>query len=317
LSASTELLVLVDADNVFPARLQPVLDLLGIQSLQRHIVAAGSPTALARLRWPAATKLEPATGWQRADLVLAAAYAPSEVPLLLITGDGDFGLLAANHPGPVLVVSGAPSGRLRAAAATIDPAVDGLHAMQEWLEAIGSRPIPPLWTPRLQLRPQSPADAERLDELFDDPEVRCLRRRTPAERGQAVAAEASYQAERGFSRFTVLRRSDDQIIGFTGLHPWQGAEDIAIGWRLGRAYWGNGYATEAATAVLGYGLSIRGLRRVLSVAYQDDTASIRVIQKLGMQLEAELEIHGRDAYRYAIGRSQPRPSGPTVDRAAP
>jgi hypothetical protein len=56
--------------------------------------------------------------------------------LVLVTGDGDFALLAARHAGPVLVISGAPSARLRQAATVVDPALDGLHPIEVWLDAV-------------------------------------------------------------------------------------------------------------------------------------------------------------------------------------
>jgi hypothetical protein len=56
---------------------------------------------------------------------------------VLITGDGDFGLLAARHPGPVLVISGAASGRLRGGATVVDPALEGLAPIEAWLREVG------------------------------------------------------------------------------------------------------------------------------------------------------------------------------------
>jgi hypothetical protein len=124
--------VLVDADNVAPQRITPVLTLLdGVAEVR--ITASGRQDALARVDWPAGAELLEHEGWQRADLALAEAYSPTDGPLLLITGDGDFGLLATRHPGPVLVVSGAPSGRLRDGTTVVDPAVDGLAPIQAWL----------------------------------------------------------------------------------------------------------------------------------------------------------------------------------------
>ena len=105
--------VLVDADNVAPPRLAPVLELLAGSSDEVHLSASGRREALDRLSWPPSAELLPTAGWQRADLALAEAYRPSTDPLVLVSGDGDFGLLASRHPGPVLVVSGAASGRLR------------------------------------------------------------------------------------------------------------------------------------------------------------------------------------------------------------
>ncbi len=129
--------ILVDADNVLPSRVQPVLD-LAHRVTRTRITASGSGAALLRVEWPAGTELIAQTGWQRADLALAAAYRPTADPLLLITGDGDFGLLAARHPGPVLVVSGAASARLREGTTVIDPAADGVGAIADWIATYAS-----------------------------------------------------------------------------------------------------------------------------------------------------------------------------------
>lgn len=129
--------VLVDADNVAPPRLAPVLDLLARVVDEVQLSASGRTQALDRLSWPDGAQLLPTSGWQRADLALASAYRPSTDPLVLISGDGDFGLLASRHPGPVLVVSGAASGRLRDAATVVDPAADGLAPIMAWLGHYG------------------------------------------------------------------------------------------------------------------------------------------------------------------------------------
>ncbi|MGH8859721.1 MAG: hypothetical protein ACRDVG_00540 [Jatrophihabitantaceae bacterium] len=129
--------VLVDADNVAPPRLAPVLTLLADVTDEVHLTASGRGSALDRLRWPAGAELIATTGWQRADLALAEAYRPSDDPLVLVSGDGDFGLLAARHPGPVLVVSGAPSGRLRDATTVVDPAAEGVAPIRAWLRHHG------------------------------------------------------------------------------------------------------------------------------------------------------------------------------------
>lgn len=127
--------VLIDADNVGPPRLQPVLTVLAEVSDELDVIASGRPQALARVTWPATATLLAHTGWQRADLALADAYRPSNEPLILISGDGDFGLLTSRHPGPVLVISGAASGRLRDGTTVIDPATEGLTPIRAWLRA--------------------------------------------------------------------------------------------------------------------------------------------------------------------------------------
>jgi hypothetical protein len=124
--------VLVDADNVDPVRTGAVLAALA--GAETEVVVAGHPRALARTAWPEAATVVAAAGWQSADLVLAAAYRPSEDPLVLVSGDGDFGLLVGRHNGPVLVVSEAASYRLVGGRVTVvDPAIDGVEPLRQWV----------------------------------------------------------------------------------------------------------------------------------------------------------------------------------------
>ena len=125
--------VLVDADNVDWVRVERVLAALPAGA---SVVAAGHPEAIESVDWPPGAVLLEERGWQKADLALAAAYVPSDDPLLLVTGDSDFALLAARHPGPVLVVSEAPSHRLRAVVPVHDPAVDDPADLRRWIDAV-------------------------------------------------------------------------------------------------------------------------------------------------------------------------------------
>jgi len=127
--------VLVDADNVAPRRLQPVLTLLGTVTDGLRLTASGRRQALGAVSWPQGSVLLTRAGWQRADLALAAAYTPDDEALVLVTGDGDFALLAERHPGSVLVISGAASGRLRDTATVVDPATEGVEPIRLWLTA--------------------------------------------------------------------------------------------------------------------------------------------------------------------------------------
>lgn len=126
--------VLVDADNVDPFRTRALL--AALEGVEAEIVVAGHPRALARTAWPATATVVEAAGWQRADLVLAEAYVPSDDPLVLVSGDGDFGLLVGRHGGPVLVVSEAASYRL-AGATVVDPALDGVEPLRQWFASVG------------------------------------------------------------------------------------------------------------------------------------------------------------------------------------
>ena len=126
--------MLIDADNVSAPRVAALLRALPADEVE--IVVAGSPRALAGVRWPAQARRTEIEGWQQADLVLMEAYRPGSEGLVLVTGDGDFGMLAATHGGPVLVISDRPAFRLRTAGTVVDPIHDGLDAVRHWFDAV-------------------------------------------------------------------------------------------------------------------------------------------------------------------------------------
>lgn len=126
--------VLVDADNVSAPRIAALLRALPLDEVE--IVVAGSPRALAGVRWPAQARRTQIEGWQQADLVLMDAYRPGSDGLVLVTGDGDFGMLASTHGGPVLVISDRPASRLRAAGTVVDPVHEGADAVRYWFDAV-------------------------------------------------------------------------------------------------------------------------------------------------------------------------------------
>lgn len=92
--------------------------------------------------------------------------------------------------------------------------------------------------------------------------------------------------EEGFGLFAVELLGSGELAGFTGLSvPTYLPEvlpAVEISWRLGRQFWGQGYASEAAHAALEFALQDRGLDRVLAIARVGDSASENVIRKLGM-----------------------------------
>ena len=72
-----------------------------------------------------------------------------------------------------------------------------------------------------------------------------------------------------------------------------------FGWMLGRAYWGRGYATEAATAVRDYGFAEVAFSRLISLIHPANAASIRVAEKLGMAQESTAQTRFGRVLLYA------------------
>jgi RimJ/RimL family protein N-acetyltransferase len=95
----------------------------------------------------------------------------------------------------------------------------------------------------------------------------------------------SYE-ERGYCYFAVETIADGRFIGFIGL-AWQTYEApftpcTDIGWRLDKAAWGRGYATEGAMRCLEYAFHDLGLETIVAVAPQINSPSVNVMQKIGM-----------------------------------
>lgn len=124
----------MDADNLSAPRLRAFLRAVPMAEVEMTV--AGSPRAITDVEWPRRAHVHEIEGWQQADLYLVGAYRPGAEPLVLVTGDGDFGMVAATHGGPVLVISDRPASRLRSAATVVDPVLDGVDAVRRWFDAV-------------------------------------------------------------------------------------------------------------------------------------------------------------------------------------
>jgi len=115
------------------------------------------------------------------------------------------------------------------------------------------------------------------------------------------APHAGHWALRGYGKWAVERRDSGEWIGRVGLwNPpdWPGVE---VGWTLVRAAWGQGYATEAATAAIGWAWANLGCERLVSLIEPGNAASFRVAERLGMQPLPE-ELTGTDLVVYVLER---------------
>lgn len=145
-----------------------------------------------------------------------------------------------------------------------------------------------LRTERLLLRRWRRDDVEPFATMNADPVVmehfpRLLTSGETAEMIRGLEAEFD---ECGFGLWAAERREDHAFIGFIGLHrpAWEAAFTpcVEVGWRLAVPYWGKGYATEGARAVLAYGFESLGLPEIVSFTIAANTRSWHVMEKLGM-----------------------------------
>lgn len=152
-----------------------------------------------------------------------------------------------------------------------------------------------LKTDRLLLRQWRSSDIEPFAAMCADPEVmRYIGSGSTRTFDQTRASIEKFEHEwdeHGFGLFAVERLEDGAFIGFTGLSIPTFLPEIMpaveIGWRLGREYWGLGYATEAAKAVIEFGTEVVGLPPLVCIVQIENAASRRIAEKLGIRLERQ------------------------------
>jgi RimJ/RimL family protein N-acetyltransferase len=141
-------------------------------------------------------------------------------------------------------------------------------------------------TERMLIRPWCDADRAPYHALCRDPEV--MRYLGPlqsrAETDAAIDRMIASQAANGFCFWAVERHEDGALIGFCGLKPGRGPIDgvIEIGWRLGSAHWGQGYAREAASACLDWAWSHLAVASIVAITVEANRRSWGLMERLGM-----------------------------------
>jgi RimJ/RimL family protein N-acetyltransferase len=154
-------------------------------------------------------------------------------------------------------------------------------------------PVPTLHTARLRLRPFDDADADALFALHSN--ARVLRywdasAWTDRVRAERFLAACRQMADEGTgTRLAVDRVRDGGFVGWCSLTRWDPDHRRAsLGYCLDDAAWGHGYATEAAGAVLDWAFDRLDLNRVQAETDTRNTASARVLEKLGFVREGLL-----------------------------
>ena len=146
-----------------------------------------------------------------------------------------------------------------------------------------------LQTDRLILRRFLPEDTDAMVAINADPVVmECFPSTMPGEATLAHLERVnSHWDKNSFGLFAVVIRRTGQMIGFTGLSipPYEtpAAPCVEIGWRMTPTAWGNGYATEAATACLNWGFDELGLSEIVSFTFEGNVRSRKVMERLGMK----------------------------------
>ena len=142
-----------------------------------------------------------------------------------------------------------------------------------------------LETPRLILRSPLPDDVQHFVPLIGDFDVaknlsRVAHPYTNQDGHDFVRRLAEERALGHDYAFCILRKEDEALIGICGVHP---ARAWEIGYWIGKPYWRQGYATEAAERLVAFGFRALGAEHLAAEWFHDNPASGRVLEKLGFR----------------------------------
>jgi RimJ/RimL family protein N-acetyltransferase len=138
-------------------------------------------------------------------------------------------------------------------------------------------------TERLRLHRPVEDDVDALLPLFDAEVVRYLDGKVPDrdDMWRGVCTWIGHWELRGFGMYTWVDKETRAVVGRGGLWFPSGWPQLEVGWTLGRAFWGRGYATEVGRAMLTLGWEALAPPWMCSVIHPDNTASQAVAERLG------------------------------------
>ena len=174
--------------------------------------------------------------------------------------------------------------------------------------------IPTIETLRLRLRPFSLEDADSLYEIFcQEGVLRFFPNPEPPSFDRVerfIRSQLRHWDEHGFGWWAVELKDNARralpedarlsLIGWNGLQYLPDTDEVEVGYLLARAYWGQGLAAEGALPALGMGFEDIQLREIVGIVHPENTASIRVLEKIGMSFTRATAYFGMDVLRYAI-----------------
>ena len=163
-----------------------------------------------------------------------------------------------------------------------------------------------LQTPRLLLEPMREDDVDAMTAHWREPDVRRYLwddELVPKETVEAIIADSMALFENEDIGLWMLRSQDGgKLAGFTGFTVIGDTDDIEINYSIATEFAGQGLATEAAAAAMGYGFHAGGLERIWGETDPPNAASVRVLEKLGMAFVEQYTRNGLPTLRYCITR---------------
>jgi RimJ/RimL family protein N-acetyltransferase len=149
------------------------------------------------------------------------------------------------------------------------------------------------------LRRLTEDDADNLFDLDSDPAVMEFLTGGVASAREFIVEKALprfleyYGRHDDFGFWAAIEKASDNFMGWFHFRPYkENPEDAELGYRLKKAYWGHGYATEGSTALIEKGFRVLGVPKVVATTMSVNVRSRRVMEKVGLRFEAEFVYPG-------------------------
>lgn len=165
--------------------------------------------------------------------------------------------------------------------------------------------IPVLHTERLVLREFRNDDLDAYSAMCGDAETMQFLGNVALDRDDTwrmMATFAGHWLLRGYGNWAVEEKATGACIGRLGLWYPEGWPGLEVGWMISRDRWGQGYAPEGARAAVTYAYDIVGTDQLITIIHPRNDKSIRVAEKLGATMRAQMELRGSPVNVYEVPR---------------
>lgn len=167
-----------------------------------------------------------------------------------------------------------------------------------------------LETNRLILRHLVMDDLDELYDLYLDPEITKYIPDAPRSREEAQEELEwhmhGHPSHPELGLWATIHKETGKFIGRCGLLPWEidGQQEVEVAYTIARAHWGQGLGSEAARAILQYGFGKLGLTRLICLVDEENIASQKVAERIGMRFEKESRDETGPFWVYSINKNE-------------
>lgn len=163
-----------------------------------------------------------------------------------------------------------------------------------------------LETPRVRIREFTESDLDALAAMMADPDQMSLypQPRTEQETKAWIERTMDHYQDHGFGFWFMESVEGSEFLGYCGIRSRliDGVEEVEMGWHTMKHAWNKGITTHAATACRDFAFTRLDIPRLVAIIDPRNPASMRVANKIGMQLEREAAVDGWHCLLYAVER---------------